>query len=56
MPDQVNNTVPTVLAACFFLVAIVFVIRSFYGMRIETKPGADDKKPSPKLEPAKAED
>ena len=27
----------TVLAAVFFLISVVFVYRSFYGMRIESK-------------------
>jgi len=31
----VENTLPTVLAACFFAVSVVFVWRSFYGMRIK---------------------
>src|SRR4030095_4836638 len=30
-----NPTVPTVLAAIFFVVSVVFVHRSFYGMRIK---------------------
>ncbi|SPE40672.1 K(+)-insensitive pyrophosphate-energized proton pump [Candidatus Sulfopaludibacter sp. SbA3] len=32
-----GNTFTTVLSAVFFLVALVFVYRSFYGMRIESK-------------------
>ena len=32
-----GNNFTTVLAAIFFLVALVFVYRSFYGMRIESK-------------------
>ena len=30
-------TLTTVLAAIFFLISVVFVYRSFYGMRIESK-------------------
>jgi K(+)-stimulated pyrophosphate-energized sodium pump len=32
-----GNTFTTVLAAVFFVIALVFVYRSFYGMRIESK-------------------
>jgi K(+)-stimulated pyrophosphate-energized sodium pump len=32
-----GNTFTTVLSAVFFLIALVFVYRSFYGMRIESK-------------------
>jgi K(+)-stimulated pyrophosphate-energized sodium pump len=33
-----NGTLSRVLAVVFFLAALVFVYRSFYGMRIETEP------------------
>ncbi len=40
----VNNTTPTVLSAIFFVIALVFVWRSFYSMRINSQiksaPGA----------------
>jgi K(+)-stimulated pyrophosphate-energized sodium pump len=32
-----GNTLSTILGAVFFLVSVVFVYRSFYGMRIESK-------------------
>jgi K(+)-stimulated pyrophosphate-energized sodium pump len=35
---EINNITPTVLAAIFFVVALVFIWRSFYAMRIETGP------------------
>ena len=41
-----NTTLPIVLAAIFFGISLVFVYRSFYGMRIvaeETKGGGADK-------------
>jgi K(+)-stimulated pyrophosphate-energized sodium pump len=42
-PDEANplkadNTTPTILSAIFFAVAIFFVWRSFYGMRINVTP------------------
>jgi hypothetical protein len=39
-----------VLAAAFFLVAVVFILRSFYGMRVESQTSGAAK-PSPKPEP-----
>jgi K(+)-stimulated pyrophosphate-energized sodium pump len=36
-PGVVNNTTPTVLSAIFFVIALVFVWRSFYGMRINSQ-------------------
>jgi K(+)-stimulated pyrophosphate-energized sodium pump len=35
-----NGTLSRVLAICFFLAALLFIYRSFYGMRIETEPQA----------------
>jgi K(+)-stimulated pyrophosphate-energized sodium pump len=34
-----GNGLTTSLAAVFFLIAVVFVYRSFYGMRIESESG-----------------
>jgi K(+)-stimulated pyrophosphate-energized sodium pump len=36
-PGVVNNTTPTVLSAIFFVIALVFVWRSFYSMRINSQ-------------------
>ena len=36
-----NKTMPTVLAAIFFGISLVFVYRSFYGMRINSSVEAD---------------
>ena len=35
--NQQGNTLSTVLGAVFFLISVVFVYRSFYSMRIESK-------------------
>jgi K(+)-stimulated pyrophosphate-energized sodium pump len=43
-----DKTMPTVLAAIFFVVSAVFVYRSFYGMRIEGTESAHGEKPAPK--------
>jgi K(+)-stimulated pyrophosphate-energized sodium pump len=37
MSNKQGTTVTTILAAAFFLASTVFVYRSFYGMRIESK-------------------
>jgi K(+)-stimulated pyrophosphate-energized sodium pump len=46
-PDEVNNLVPTILAAVFLLCSFYFVWRSFYRMRIETGAGAGTETPEP---------
>jgi K(+)-stimulated pyrophosphate-energized sodium pump len=43
-PGETNNTIPMVLAAVFFTIAIVFVWRSFYGMRIQSNIRGAEKK------------
>ncbi len=40
-----------VLSAAFFLVAIVFILRSFYGMRVESQTATGTTPPAPKPEP-----
>jgi K(+)-stimulated pyrophosphate-energized sodium pump len=45
MKDQ---TVKTCIGAVFFLIALVFVYRSFYGMRIPEETAEDQSTPSPK--------
>jgi K(+)-stimulated pyrophosphate-energized sodium pump len=37
MASQQGNNLTHMLAAAFFVVSLVFVWRSFYGMRIESK-------------------
>jgi len=37
MTAENGNVLTTVLAALFFLVSVVFVLRSFYSMRIGTE-------------------
>jgi K(+)-stimulated pyrophosphate-energized sodium pump len=37
---DINNTTPTVLAAVFFAVALVYIWRSFYAMRIQSSPAS----------------
>jgi K(+)-stimulated pyrophosphate-energized sodium pump len=49
-PGAANNTTPTVISAVCFVIALVFVWRSFYGMRInvtEKKAEAREVKPEP---------
>jgi K(+)-stimulated pyrophosphate-energized sodium pump len=48
-----GNTLPFVLAGIFFLVALVFVHRSFYGMRIESHTPTRSEQPSDKSAGAK---
>ena len=38
---KLSREIDFALAAVFLAVALVFVYRSFYGMRIITQPGAD---------------
>jgi K(+)-stimulated pyrophosphate-energized sodium pump len=40
-----------VLAIAFFLVAVVFILRSFYGMRVESQAATGATPPSPKPQP-----
>jgi K(+)-stimulated pyrophosphate-energized sodium pump len=40
MTAENGSTLTTVLAALFFLVSVVFVLRSFYSMRIGTEKDA----------------
>jgi K(+)-stimulated pyrophosphate-energized sodium pump len=44
-----DKTVPLALSVIFFVISMVFVYRSFYGMRIEITPDA------PAAEPKEAE-
>jgi K(+)-stimulated pyrophosphate-energized sodium pump len=58
-----DSSLPRVLAAIFFAISVVFVYRSFYGMRIEASDKAeaptttkhDDEEEAPKAKPKKSE-
>ncbi len=52
MKKHEHGTMTTILAVAFFLVAIAFVYRSFYGMRIKADEPAHETKAAPALHQA----